>query len=120
MKVRNMLVQSLSIGALTAAFATSAMAIDSVAHQRDAAPYGSLAAATAANRVIRLAPDAAYLNVQRRETVTIQKGDKAFTWNFYTVQPGGVIELAKIAPPDFGAGRTLVYVAPGPDDLRQD
>jgi len=119
MKLRNMLVQSLTVGALTAALATSAMAIDSVAHQRDAAPYGSLAAATAANRVIRLAPDATYLNVQRRETVTIQKGDKAFTWNFFTVNPG-VIELAKIAPAEFGAGRTLVYVAPSPDDLPQE
>ena len=93
--------------------------MDTVAHQRDAVLYGGPAAAASASRVIRLGPDAAYLNVERRETVTIQKGDKAFTWNFYTLQPG-VVELAKIAPADFGAGRTLVYVAPAREDLNNN
>lgn len=111
MKTRK-LIQSLAAGAIGVTFACGAFAIDSMSHQRDSnAPLGTPAQEAPSARVIKLGPGSKYVNVYRGEIVTIVNGEKAFTWRFDTLGTPS-FELAKIAPPDFGAGHVRVYVAP--------
>jgi len=116
MKTRK-LIQSLAAGAIAATFASSAFAMDSVAHQRDTnAPLGTPAQGALAARVIKLGTGSEHLNVNRGEIVTIVNGGKAFTWRFDTLGTPS-FGLAKIAPRDFGTGHVRVYVSPSPEDL---
>lgn len=50
------------------------------------------------------------LNVRCGDTVTFVNGGKKFSWKFDTTSHGAV-PLAKIAPADFGAVASTVYVS---------
>ncbi len=115
MKARK-LIQTLAAGAIAVTFASVAFAIDSVSHQRATnAPLGTPAQGVLAARVIKLGAGSKYLNVNRGEIVTIVNGEKAFTWRFDMVSMPS-LELAKIAPRDFGTGHLRVYVAVDQDE----
>lgn len=114
MKIRT-LTQGFIAGIAALTFASGAFATDTIRHQQETDPFGTFAPAKAAVRVIKLNAGSKYLNVERGETVTIVKGEKAFTWKFDTF-PTPSFALAKIAPNDFGAGQIRVYVTPNPDE----
>jgi hypothetical protein len=71
--------------------------------------YGKPSAEMKGNLVVDVAT-AKTLNVKCGDTVTFVNGAKRFSWRFETTPHSGV-PLAKIAPADFGAGATTVYVA---------
>lgn len=106
MKTRK-LIQSLAAGAIAVTFASGAFAM---------MDFGTQAQGARADRVIKLDTGSAYLTVYHGEIATIVSGGKAFTWRFDTLGTPS-FELAKIAPPDFGAGAVRVYVHPSPDEL---
>ncbi len=115
MKTRK-LIHSLAAGAVAVTLASGAFAMDSVSHQRATnVPLGTPAPAALATRVIKLGAGSKYLNVNRGEIVTIVNGEKAFTWRFDMVSMPS-LELAKIAPRDFGTGHLRVYVAVDQDE----
>ena len=118
MKTRK-LIQSLAAGALAVTFASGAFAMDSASHQRDTNALGTPAQGALTARVINLGTGSEYLNVNRGEFVTIVNGEKTFTWKFDTLGTPS-FELAKIAPPDFGASAIRVYVAPSLDEMSGD
>lgn len=51
------------------------------------------------------------LNVRCGDTVTFVNGDKKFSWKF-DVASHRAVDVAKIAPADFGAKAATVFVAP--------
>jgi len=116
MKTRK-LIQRLAAGAIAVTFASGALAMHSVSHQRDTnAPLGMAAPEALADRVIKLGAGSESLDVVRGKIVTIVNGEKSFTWRFDTFgEPS--FALAKIAPRDFGTGHIRVNVMTDWDNM---
>ena len=79
-----------------------------------AARSGYEAPINGATRVIRVDDNTRYVNVESGDTVKFIMRDKAFAWQF---DPPGAVQLAQIAPRDFGTGHVVVYVAPNPSQV---
>ena len=119
MKTRN-IIQGLAAVAIAVTCASGAYANDENVYLAQAdsvkttratnAPLGVSAQGMAADRVVKISAKTKYVNVIRGTVVTIQNGDKSFTWKYDTLGTPK-IELAKIAPKDFGAGNVMVYVS---------
>ncbi|MBI2750464.1 MAG: CzcE family metal-binding protein [Burkholderiales bacterium] len=71
--------------------------------------FGQPTADMQGTRVVDVA-NAKALNVRCGDTVTFVNGAKKFSWKFDTTNHGAV-PLAKIAPADFGAVASTVYVS---------
>lgn len=119
MNTRN-IIRGLSAVAIAVTFASGAFAneenvylaqADSVKVTRAAnAPLGVSAQGAPADRVVKINAKTKYVNVIRGTVVSIVNGDKTFTWKYDTLGTPK-IELVKIAPADFGAGKVMVYVS---------
>lgn len=114
------IIRGLSAVAIALTFTSAALAneenvylaqADSVKAARAAnAPLGVSAQGMQADRVVKINAKTKYVNVIRGTVVSIVNGDKTFTWKYDTLGTPR-IELAKIAPADFGAGKVMVYVS---------
>lgn len=102
-------------GVMAVAFSSSAFAVHTLRHQQETDPFGTPAPEAAASRVIKLDSNTKAIRVTRRETATITKDGKSFTWNFYTFNAAS-FNLGEIAPKDFGANQVRVYVDLPPED----
>jgi hypothetical protein len=117
------MIQSLSAVAIAITCASAALANqDSFYLAQAPAPKATLPATRAANaplgvsgqgmtadRTVKMTEKTKYINVLQGTVVTIVNGNKSFTWKFDTLG-APKIELAKIAPADFGAGKVVVLV----------
>lgn len=107
MRVNKPLVTSLVLAAALAG--TSAFAKGSDTLRNGQSIYGKSVSPTEGTRVVDVAA-ADKLNVRCGDTVTFVNGVKRFTWKFDAVNHQRV-NLAKIAPSDFGQADLSVYIA---------
>lgn len=76
--------------------------------------FGTPAPGTTA-RVVKIDAATKFIRAGHLETLTIRNGKgQAFAWRFDTLHAPTGFPLKSIAPPDFEAGDTWVYVGPKP------
>lgn len=113
--MRRAITNAVMAGAMAMFISSGAFANHTLRHQQETDPYGTSAPERSASRVIKLDSDAKAMRVTRRETATITKDGKSFTWNFFTFNTA-TFYLKEIAPKDFNAGDIRVYVDAAPED----
>jgi len=106
----------MTAGMMAMFISSGAFANHTLRHQQETDPYGTPAPERSASRVIKLQSDAKAMRVTRRETATVTKDGKSFTWNFFTFSTA-TFYLKDIAPKDFNAGEIRVYVDMAPEDI---
>jgi hypothetical protein len=73
-------------------------------------------ASEAAARIVKIDAQTDFIKAGHLETLTIQNGKgQSFAWRFETLHVPTGFPLKSIAPPDFDAGDTWVYVGPKAD-----
>ncbi len=92
----------------------SVLAAGAYADHEVSAHFGTAASGTSA-RVVKIGADTMLIKARHLETLTIrnEKG-QSFAWRFDTLHAPTGFPLKTIAPVDFDAGDTWVYV--GPDE----
>jgi len=97
---------------VAALFAGAVLAAGAYAHHEVSRHFGAPAPGTAA-RVVRIDAVTRFIKAGHLETLTIQDGKgHSFAWRFDTLHAPTGFPLKSIAPPDFEAGDTWVYVGP--------
>lgn len=77
--------------------------------------YGTPASEATA-RIVKIDAETRFIRAGQLETLTIQNGKgQSFAWQFDTLHAPTGFPLKSIAPPDFDAGDTWVYVGPKAD-----
>ena len=81
--------------------------------------YGTPAAATPADRIVRLGPNSRRVNVAYGETVRFvaesgNPAERSFTWRFDVIPEGNSFDLSQVAPADFPSHNVRVFVSPDP------
>src|SRR5574340_766680 len=99
--------------ALAAVLGAAVVAAPAYSHHEDEPVHYGTAVPGKAARVVKISPDTMLIKVRHLETLTIrnEKG-QAFAWRFDTLHSPTGVPLKNIAPVDFDAGDTWVYVGP--------
>jgi len=105
---------ALFAAAFSAIALSASLSAQAVNHAADI--NGMVAAATAAQRDIKLDAHTKYVNVQRGEVVRFVTPQGSFAWSFDTLRPSTSFDLASIAPANIDTHGVKVYVAKSADD----
>jgi hypothetical protein len=99
---------------LAALFAGAVLAAGARADHDIARHFGTPVPGAAA-RVVRVDAATKFIKASHLETLKIEDGKgRSFAWRFDTEHAPTGFQLKSIAPPDFEAGDTWVYVGPKP------
>lgn len=79
-----------------------------------AAPYGTMAPATTAERHVVITEKTRAVNVNNGETVEFRVNGQSFTWHFQTLRDEARFDLSKIAPSGMINHKVTVHVASHP------